>query len=1316
MTVSASTQIPKSSDPAIFQRQCKVLFEYVLRDPSVQEFGSSGQAQQGIDLLARRKSVALDHWIGIQCKLKIKAEKLAKRTVREEAEKALAFEPQLKELIIVTTAPDDAVLHKEAATFTDEQAKLGRDFHVQVWGWGTLETYILQHEDVIRAFSPDAFPHMQRLLKGQQSLREQFSSDTAEIKGILDQVARQMGLAPTRSPTSEQDGSSHGTALDRQIDQYRDIINDGNSAVAMRLLQTLWDDLIDDAPGRIRFRIQANIAACQLRLGEEEEAGRLYLEAYDCAPDEPKAAAFRVLGLIILNRPQEAYDFGISMIGTAAGQAALVGHTLMAARYLPEMKDAFAIIPPEVQDDAFVAVGKVDYLRTHEPDAWQELAVKAHADHPEDTNLARFAAEAAIDRGCRWSDENRRSMLPAEQQRDVRAAIETLSAQLNQMLARPDAATAFDEALCSNLATAYRLLRDFRAAKETLLKGLAIASEDKGLLQNQAMIALEAGTPDEAAEMLDRLPDSRDKIFGQLQVFANQGAWRDIVALAGRSDITGYSDADQAFFESIVLFARVRLGECSDTRQDVADLLGKYVAEAIVPTVLYEIAAAMNDPGWSAELYRAARGRAMVLSLPERLMLARVAEREDDPAAVIELLYGQIPTDHDNDDLRLLARAFVNAPTRQDAIIFSAGLPDHLKKDAFFARVVGSIDYNRGALPGAEAAFRTAIEADRTDLAAHFGLIQTLLRMDRRDEVESHLGHLDLVSLEGPAAQKVGLGQLLVQFGRPQDGLDYGYQVALRNRDDGRACLLYLGLILPEPTDLRIPAVGEHISTDCTVEIERSDGKRLRVTIEAGSDRADIDHYSPAHPFARMLIEAKQGDTVIYDAGGGTPQRWRVLGFKHKYLALLHDIMETFPARFPNIGGFYLFEMQQGDVTPILEQVKARADADAGLFARYADDAFPLSIIAALLGRTTLEVPGQIAARGAVVRTCVGTAVERDAALAAITGAREKGIVLDAYTAWCVYSADHFAALKAVFRRMVLPQSALDELQAWRRQFEHQGGGPLMTIGYAEGQYFSQELSAEQLRQSAEKIDKGIGALRRECEVLPAAAPAPPSELERLITEVSRAGSLDPIYLAVSEDLLLLSEDMHYRNLAWQLHQRHGVWLQTVLMAAVEHNAIDGAAYARSVVDLAARKHDYVTVNAPILVAIAEQEDDDKMPRLQAALTFVGTSNCDVSSHLQVGWDFLLHIWRADGLSDLKKGRACGMMLERLMQMWAKHGDAAEFLRRMIDLSGHRPQLQTYLNGWALGHFIALDRPAIANSPAAKTSRKPKKHRRSGSR
>lgn len=66
---------------------------------------------------------------------------MSRADLKAEAQQALEFRPELKEFILVTTADDDVALDTEAAEFTDEQAKAGRDFTAQVWGWQTLLTH-----------------------------------------------------------------------------------------------------------------------------------------------------------------------------------------------------------------------------------------------------------------------------------------------------------------------------------------------------------------------------------------------------------------------------------------------------------------------------------------------------------------------------------------------------------------------------------------------------------------------------------------------------------------------------------------------------------------------------------------------------------------------------------------------------------------------------------------------------------------------------------------------------------------------------------------------------------------------------------------------------------------------------------------------------------------------------------------------------------------------------------------------------------------------------------------------------------------------
>ena len=75
------------------------------------------------------------------------------------------------------------------------------------------------------------------------------------------------------------------------------------------------------------------------------------------------------------------------------------------------------------------------------------------------------------------------------------------------------------------------------------------------------------------------------------------------------------------------------------------------------------------------------------------------------------------------------------------------------------------------------------------------------------------------------------------------------------------------------------------------------------------------------------------------------------------------------------------------------------------------------------------------------------------------------------------------------------------------------------------------------------------------------------------------------MYISVAEDLLLVSEDLHYRNLARQLYGQDGVWLQAALMVARDTGGLEPAAYAHAICDLAIQRHDHVTLSAATLVA-----------------------------------------------------------------------------------------------------------------------------------
>lgn len=1290
MNLSTSVQIPRPGDFGSFQRKCKILFELVLDDPNAKEFGTSGQGQDGIDILGVRRSVAPDHWVGVQCKLTIKSKKLKKGTIRKEAQKALAITPALKELIVVTTAEDDTAMDKEAATFTDEQAKKGRDFRVSVWGWTTLETQILRHPKAIEAFMPGMASGQVELLKGQDRILERVESGhagiTEQLQAVLERLDRQSPTAALAIPsTATNDGFT--TRYDKEIDRYRDVLTSGKPKTAFDLLETLWSSLTEQDDPRIRFRVRSNMGACQLRLGNIEAAAGLYLESYRFDPGNPRACAMNVLGHLLNEDYQAALDFGIAELANHPEEAALYAHTILAARYLAYEELPFAV-PDEISSNPSVVNAWSEFLRINgKIDEAREAISRAFEANPDDDNIQRQWADFVVEDAASWITSNDRDSLPAEQKEPLRKAIGLLDKLWRKAFRSEAPASDVSLTLCNNLSVAHRIDAEPAKAEQVINEGLSVDPDNEQLLTAKLAILLEQGKDDEAVDIMQRVPQSRDTVMARATIYANTRNWEKLAAYGSEITIEGLEDKDAATLLTLDLVARFKLGKIADIRTAAQALLDRYPFEPNVPILLHQAASERDDEReLAAFLFQTALDRKGYVDFPSRCMLARAAEREERPDIVVELLQGKVDLEKDSPELRMLARAFVNLAASVEALQFVSALPDTLRRSTFYARAAASINYNAGDMVEAERNFEIAATGAPHDLAAHIGLLSTYQREDKASELRTHVAGIEVPILEGIPEHFMVLAHMFAKYGRPDDALSLGYSVARENADSHKILLGYVGLILPEPVAPELPPTSEFIGVDDWVLLQSETGKRLGVTIEEGPDRPSRNIYSPGHPLAQLLLGGSVGDTIEYNPSSGEISRWGIIDHRHKYLGLLHSIFEDFPVQFPEAPGFKQFHIESDDITPILDQVKALGEHDQTMIDWYVSHSVPLAAVAGIMGKCSVDFAGRLAATGIPIRVCLGTSAERNAAFELIKGATASGVVLDTYAAWLVSVLGLTDVLKSLFARVCITQSVLDELLNWRFDFESHGDRPIMTMGYKDGEFFREEVAPDDVAHALRTIQDLIVDLRANMEVVPAAHPGDLSELEEGLIRTSGRNILDPIYAAKNENLLLVSEDMSLRAIGQETHQVNGIWLQPLLMLAADKGLIGAERYAGLVAQLALRRHSHLSLRATDLASVLTTDETEELHLFKQTVAFIGGDNADVTSHLSVGMEFLRNIW---GLKQpyLKKAKAAGFALERIAIMLAKHGILQSTFRKMIDarLDG---ELAAYLEGWCRGHFI----------------------------
>ena len=113
MTDFSSATFPRPKDWQAFERHSRVLFEHVLGDPNTQKNGREGQPQHGVDIFGKRGG-GNGPTVGIQCKGKDTdyGGGVTRSELRSEVEKTRKFKPDIKEFILITTAPDDAEIQE----------------------------------------------------------------------------------------------------------------------------------------------------------------------------------------------------------------------------------------------------------------------------------------------------------------------------------------------------------------------------------------------------------------------------------------------------------------------------------------------------------------------------------------------------------------------------------------------------------------------------------------------------------------------------------------------------------------------------------------------------------------------------------------------------------------------------------------------------------------------------------------------------------------------------------------------------------------------------------------------------------------------------------------------------------------------------------------------------------------------------------------------------------------------------------------------------------------------------------------------------
>ena len=1297
MSEYAATQIPKPKDEHTFERQCEVLWRRVIKDPNLKIHGRRGQRQHGVDLVGNRDGDP-ERIVGVQCKLRGDGVALTEAEVTDEVSKALTFKPPLSEYIIVTTASDDAKLDRLARELSISVSEdRSKNLNVQVFGWGSLEREIQRYPDALRAFDPSHTPHGDLVV---QKLHD-FLAKEDQTHEVPVQPATTDTKFPYQGTVEAIDiGLTAADALERQIDNLVELIETHPEA-ALASFKRLQESLEDGVSDHVRFRVLANIAACKLRLGDEEAAAQGFVDAFDLDPDNPKAIANKAVGLHLQGDWPALKAFAEPRLKKFPENATLAACFVRGAVADASIGDPLALLPEAVLGTTEVDAAHIQWLRdagTHGD--WWEAAISAHDAHPDDKTIAEVYAAALLDRALDGKGLSYGQALSAASQADVEEAVRVLEKRWGDVLGESESVRGEFASVAHNLMVAYQMQLETTRVVKLGTQALKMFPTEASIAAYTALALLAEGEFERAESLVSDAEVCPQTASVLLDVRIANERWDEVFDLVD-NHLDAFQESERERAQAAKACAEAELAP-PEQRRSIMEVARDWALRD--PRALTMLARGARVHGLEslADGFFSAAKDAVEQQDGEmvvRFALAMEAMDRRDLATVVNLLVDHVSPERDSPALRILARALAfRTPIRDAAIQFFQRLHPEVRDLPAIQSLEGCLHYNRG-VPGLATALLEAAFEHFADMESLMVLIQAHIGAGDEDAARTLVHREGVDGLPGGADARIKFCHVCLEFGEPLRALELGYETLLIGQDDEEVVTGFLTLVLKATMNLAEDH-GSAVARGAWVRLVGDSGSTYEALVGEAADRPWGQREDPSNPFLVNAMGLQVGGSFEWTDAIGRKETWTVSEVKPRWLRAFHSVSSNFSQRFPSANAFAVFPVKEDDIQPALDHVRRVSESERKIADLYLVRNIPLAVVARHYPWGPIGYAGYLTSIGEALRTCQGNAYERAHALDLIENNGRKGAVLDALTAWWVAALDVFEVLEERLGPLAMPAVEQKHFLKIIHRFDESPDQEAMGLSYRDGEYYREVLSPESQAAHTSRAKELLALVEKHCELVPYDVPDDLSEDGEALLEVVDSEDLAPVIVAGSQRLLLC-EDQFMRQLGETAFGTKGVWLQAVLLSAAEAGTMPLAKYREAVVFLAANDHEHVTVNLPVLLA-AFQDDNDDLVQLRILCKFVGNQSAEPSSHIGLSAEFINTIWGGSTFPDLKIQRATGIVLEALL-LRNRRDDWSKWGAWLYGKLSGPPR--KYLENWCRGHFVPYEDlvSALRTVPALRT-------------
>jgi hypothetical protein len=293
-----------------------------------------------------------------------------------------------------------------------------------------------------------------------------------------------------------------------------------------------------------------------------------------------------------------------------------------------------------------------------------------------------------------------------------------------------------------------------------------------------------------------------------------------------------------------------------------------------------------------------------------------------------------------------------------------------------------------------------------------------------------------------------------------------------------------------------------------------------------------------------------------------------------------------------------------------------------------------------------------------------------------------QSIVLDAYTLWLLAKLSLFDAMRQVFSRILVPQSALDELSILIEERNEMPEGRKTAAAVGDG-FILQETSAEDVVSEAAELTALRDYVRSHAEVVGIEAPNTFSA-ETLRLSDLLCSQFDCLSVAAREGAVLLSADLRLRQVAAAICNLPAFGLDALIEEMAGQDVLGEKRRVEAVLTFCELRHSFVGLDAAVLLSILRFDSTDALDHFGWAAQYLGTSDANHDSHIAVAAGFANIAIKELG-SGLRTQAAVGIVLRNLVRM--SNMPLARIINAFTSLAD-TPIVTRYVRDWLRGHFL----------------------------